>query len=53
LSKREIEIGSNGDYTISDDEAEQLSNKLIAKDDVVIMDALEEASASIMIIRTP
>lgn len=31
LRKREIDIGSYGDYTLTDEEAEQLSQKLIAK----------------------
>ena len=31
LRKREIEIGSHGDYTLNDVEAEQLSERLIAK----------------------
>jgi len=31
LRKREIEIGAFGDYTLSDEEAERLSGKLVAK----------------------
>jgi hypothetical protein len=31
LRKREIEIGSHGDYTLTDEEARQLSEKLVAK----------------------
>jgi hypothetical protein len=31
LRKREIEIGSHGDYTLTDEQAEQLSKKLVAK----------------------
>jgi rRNA-processing protein FCF1 len=31
LRKREIEIGSRGDYTLTDEEAQQLSKKIVAK----------------------
>lgn len=31
LRKRELDIGSTGDYTLTDEEAEQLSKRLIAK----------------------
>lgn len=48
LRKREIEIGSHGDYTLTDEEAEQLSERLVAKYETNVLTELASRNFSIV-----